>query len=667
MKKNFPVTQIEKIFPRETRIITKTDLRGIITHVNDDFVEISGFSREELIGKNHNIVRHPDMPPQAFKWLWDTLNDGLPWRGIVKNRCKNGDHYWVKALVSPINVEGKVVEYLSVRTAPSRSEITHAIALYKKLNESGAQIGSKLDRFKFGNLSLNLKLQLLIQPLLFFVLAGATVTLYEHMKATMLNNARQRAAATAMQVIDSANMLMVTGMISDQENRKLMIRKILEGQQLKSLRLIRTEQVVKQFGPGLPEEHLDDPLVKEVIESSVKQGKSVPYFSQSESEGKFLLRVITPYIETHSFHGTDCLGCHQVAEGSSNGASDITLDLSEDLAQLHKLLMIFIACQIALQLLVFVVMRISFRKFVENPLMGIEKQFEEVIEGNLTGNINISGRDEAGRLYCKLQVMVAKLTEVITAVRSGANSLASASEEINATAQSLSHASSMQAASVEKTTASIEQMTASISQNTENAKVTDCMANKAAKEATEGGQAVGSTVEAMKKIAGKIGIVDDIAYQTNLLALNAAIEAARAGEHGKGFAVVAAEVRKLAERSQVAAQEISELAGSSVSMAERAGKLLDEIVPSINKTSGLVQKIASASAEQSSGVAQINSAMGQLNHTTQQNASASEELAATAEEMSSQTEQLQNVMTFFKLDNTDAQGTTAVRPSRSAR
>jgi methyl-accepting chemotaxis protein len=192
-------------------------------------------------------------------------------------------------------------------------------------------------------------------------------------------------------------------------------------------------------------------------------------------------------------------------------------------------------------------------------------------------------------------------------------------------------------------------MTASINQNTENAKVTDSMASKAAKEATEGGQAVGNTVEAMKKIAGKIGIVDDIAYQTNLLALNAAIEAARAGEHGKGFAVVAAEVRKLAERSQVAAQEIGQVASGSVELAERAGKLLDEMVPSIKKTADLVQEIAAASQEQSSGVSQINAAVSQMSQTTQQNASSSEELAATAEEMSGQAEELQRSMSFFKV------------------
>ncbi len=284
----------------------------------------------------------------------------------------------------------------------------------------------------------------------------------------------------------------------------------------------------------------------------------------------------------------------------------------------------------------------------ETGLNDVIRVAQALAAGDLTQKITKDYPGVFGQTKDALNNTVSSLANIVTEVRGAADNLASASEEISATAQSISQATSEQAASVEETSASVEQMSASINQNTENAKITDGMAAKAAKEAVEGGEAVGKTVVAMKQIAKKISIIDDIAYQTNLLALNAAIEAARAGEHGKGFAVVAAEVRKLAERSQVAAQEIGELASSSVEMAERAGKLLDEMVPSINKTSDLVQEISAASQEQSSGVGQINTAMGQLSQITQQNASSAEELAATSEEMSSQATQLQQTMEFFK-------------------
>ena len=293
----------------------------------------------------------------------------------------------------------------------------------------------------------------------------------------------------------------------------------------------------------------------------------------------------------------------------------------------------------------------------------------ELAEGNLTVKIEVDSKDETGQLKQSMSNMVGKLSSIIGEVNTASEALNNAAGQVSATAQSLSQSSSEQAASVEETTASIEQMTASITQNTENAKVTDNMATKSSVEATQSGSAVKQTVDAMKSIAGKIGIIDDIAYQTNLLALNAAIEAARAGEHGKGFAVVAAEVRKLAERSQVAAQEIGQLAGSSVKMAEEAGKLLDEMVPSIKKTSDLVQEIAAASQEQSAGVGQINGAMGQLNKATQQNASASEELAATAEEMGGQAAQLQDLMAFFKIEEQKAgvgSTTKRARPATTA-
>ncbi len=347
----------------------------------------------------------------------------------------------------------------------------------------------------------------------------------------------------------------------------------------------------------------------------------------------------------------------QIQEGNT-----IAGTVSEAVSDLLKVMGAGAAIGLLLAATLSIIITTSIRRQLGGEPAYVAELLGHIANGDLTQQVETRAGDQRSMLAA-LKTMNARLAQIIGEVRGSANSLASASEEVSATAQSLSQGSTEQAAAVEESTASVEQMGASVSQNSENAKITEGMAAQAAKQATEGGQAVGQTVSAMKTIADKIGIIDDIAYQTNLLALNAAIEAARAGEHGKGFAVVAAEVRKLAERSQVAAQEIGEVAQGSVELAEKAGKLLDDIVPAINKTSDLVQEISAASEEQATGVGQINDAMNQLNQVTQQNASASEELAATSEEMASQAEQLQKLMDFFRLDGGSAKQDRSLQPS----
>jgi methyl-accepting chemotaxis protein len=312
-------------------------------------------------------------------------------------------------------------------------------------------------------------------------------------------------------------------------------------------------------------------------------------------------------------------------------------------------------------LAIFFGLRLS--RSISEPLRALVGAAERVASGDLATRVEIDRHDEVGQVADSINEMIAKLLEVVSEVRAGAANLAAASGQVSATTQSLSRGTSEQAASVQETTSNIEEMNASISQNADNSRQMEQMASKGVKDGEESGQAVRETVTAMKSIAEKVSIIEEIAYQTNLLALNAAIEAARAGDHGKGFAVVATEVRKLAERSQAAAREISALASSSVRTAERSGALLAELVPAIRKTADLVQEVAAASREQASGINQVNRAIGHMDQVTQRNAAAGEELASTAEEVASQAESLQQLIAFFKVGGTQKPSGPIVIPS----
>ena len=280
----------------------------------------------------------------------------------------------------------------------------------------------------------------------------------------------------------------------------------------------------------------------------------------------------------------------------------------------------------------------------------ITRAAEEIAQGNLT--VTVRERSAQDKLMQALIAMVAGLTRTVTDIRSIAGEVSSASQSISAASVQVSNGATAQAASAEEASSSMEEMVSNIKQNADNAQQTDKIATKSSKDAQDSGKCVLEAVSAMKEIAIKISIIEEIARQTNLLALNAAIEAARAGEHGKGFAVVAAEVRKLAERSQKAAGEINHLSGTTVKVSEKAGEMLDKLVPDIQKTAELVQEITAASKEQDTGSEQINKALQQLEKVIQQNASAAEEMASTTEELTGQSDQLISALGFFKTGDT---------------
>ena len=621
-----------------TSIVSEADKKGDILTVNDKFLQVSKYPKNELIGFGHNTTRHPDMPKAVFKEMWATIGRGDIFRGVVKNRAKDGTPYYVDAVIAPIlGDNGKPMKYLGVRYDITEQEVErqNARGILKAIDASYAYI-----EFDLGGhvLTANANfLQTMGYQLadikgkhhrLFCPVETVNAPAYAQFWADL--NAGKAQSEVFKRVAKSGKEVFLQAVyapVTDEMGRVAKIVKIATDvtAEVSAANMLRTavEQAnrvtsaaqVGDLGPRIAMQGLSGPIeslcagVNSLMETTAVICADVGRVMGGLSEGDLSQRITRDYVGTFGELKRD-----------ANATSEKLGSIVEDMAGM----------------------------------------FSGLADGALTKRITRDMQGAFNQVKGDANASFQKLAEIIDEVRGAADALTGAANQVSATAQSLSQAASEQAASVEQTTASIDVMSASIAQNSDNARVTDGMATKTSTEAGEGGGAVSQTVTAMKQIASKIGIVDDIAYQTNLLALNAAIEAARAGEHGKGFAVVAAEVRKLAERSQQAAKEIGDLAGNSVSTAERAGRLLDAIVPSIQKTSELVQEIAAASAEQSESVVQIGGAMGQLSKATQQNASASEELAATSEELSGQAEQLQQSVAFFDTGS----GSSANTPSR---
>ena len=331
-------------------------------------------------------------------------------------------------------------------------------------------------------------------------------------------------------------------------------------------------------------------------------------------------------------------------EQSSNNAS-------EEMRSSIKKAISFVIIITLLTILLGLIAAVTISRTISKPIQESVDVANLLAEGDFSATIDVKRGDEIGQLLRSLSNMIGKWQGVVLDFKNTSDHVADGSEQLRTTSEQMSQGATEQAASAEEASSSMEQMSSNIQQNADNAQQTEKIAIKAAEDARVSGKSVHETVGAMKEIAEKISIIEEIARQTNMLALNAAIEAARAGEHGKGFAVVAAEVRKLAERSQKAAGEISELSISSVDVAEQAGEMLKKLVPDIQKTAELVQEINAASAEQNIGANQINKAIQELDMVIQQNAASSEEMSAMADDLNNQSTHLQNVVSFFNIQN----------------